>query len=102
MLVPPQEEMKICSFLWVYYGYPTASYEGINVEEMRYHCGAMLAKRDAGSNVHPDLIAGVPDSGIAHAIGYANESKVPFARPSSNIPRPGHAPLCRPTRNREI
>ena len=44
MLVPPQEEMKICSFLWVYYGYPTASYEGINVEEMRYHCGAMLAK----------------------------------------------------------
>ena len=54
--------MKICSFLWVYYGYPTASYEGINVEEMRYHCGAMLAKRDAGSNVHPDLIAGVPDS----------------------------------------
>lgn len=81
MLVPPQEEMKICSFLWVYYGYPTASYEGINVEEMRYHCGAMLAKRDAGSNVHPDLIAGVPDSGIAHAIGYANESKVPFARP---------------------
>ena len=81
MLVPPQKEMKICSFLWVYYGYPTASYEGINVEEMRYHCGAMLAKRDAGSNVHPDLIAGVPDSGIAHAIGYANESKVPFARP---------------------
>ena len=81
MLVPPQEEMKICSFLWVYYGYPTASYEGINVEEMRYHCGAMLAKRDAGSDVHPDLIAGVPDSGIAHAIGYANESKIPFARP---------------------
>ena len=81
MITPPQEEMKICSFLWVYYGYPTASYEGINVEEMRYHCGAMLAKRDAGSNVHPDLIAGVPDSGIAHAIGYANESKVPFARP---------------------
>ena len=80
-LVPPRKKMKICSFLWVYYGYPTASYEGINVEEMRYHCGAMLAKRDAGSNVHPDLIAGVPDSGIAHAIGYANESKVPFARP---------------------
>lgn len=80
-LSAPRKEMKICSFLWVYYGYPTASYEGINVEEMRYHCGAMLAKRDAGSNVHPDLIAGVPDSGIAHAIGYANESKVPFARP---------------------
>ena len=67
MLVPPQEEMKICSFLWVYYGYPTASYEGINVEEMRYHCGAMLAKRDAGSDVHPDLIAGVPDSVINRA-----------------------------------
>ncbi|MDD7739482.1 MAG: amidophosphoribosyltransferase [Fusicatenibacter sp.] len=76
----PKEEMKICSFLWVYYGYPTASYEGINVEEMRYHCGAMLAKRDAGS-VTPDLVAGVPDSGIAHAIGYANEAKIPFARP---------------------
>ena len=80
-LKKPGDKMKICTFLWVYYGYPTASYEGINVEEMRYHCGAMLAKRDAGSDVHPDLIAGVPDSGIAHAIGYANESKIPFARP---------------------
>ena len=80
-LVLPGKEMKICTFLWIYYGYPSSTYEGVNVEEMRYHCGAMLAKRDAGSNVHPDLIAGVPDSGIAHAIGYANESKVPFARP---------------------
>lgn len=79
-MVPPRDEMRICSFLWVYYGYPTASYEGINVEEMRYRCGSMLAKRDAGS-VSPDMVAGVPDSGLAHAIGYANESKIPFARP---------------------
>lgn len=76
----PQEEMKICSFLWVYYGYPTSAYEGVNVEEMRYKCGSMLAKRDRGS-VHPDVVAGVPDSGIAHAIGYANESGIPYARP---------------------
>ena len=79
-LVPPRKKMKICSFLWVYYGYPTSSYEGVNVEEMRYNCGALLAKRDKGS-VDPDIVAGVPDSGIAHAIGYANESGVPFARP---------------------
>ncbi len=75
-----REEMKICSFLWVYYGYPTSSYEGVNVEEMRYKCGSMLAKRD-GDSVHPDVVAGVPDSGIAHAIGYANESGIPYARP---------------------
>ena len=74
------KEMKICSFLWVYYGYPTSSYEGVNVEEMRYRCGSMLAKRDKGT-VEPDIIAGVPDSGLAHAIGYANESGIPFARP---------------------
>lgn len=79
-LVPPGEKMKICSFLWVYYGYPTSSYEGINVEEMRYRCGKMLAMRDEGS-VNPDIVAGVPDSGIAHAIGYSNESKIPYARP---------------------
>ena len=79
----PQDEMRICSFLWVYYGYPTSSYEGINVEEMRYRCGSMLAKRDAvAGNVQPDVVAGVPDSGIAHAIGYANESGIPFASPS--------------------
>lgn len=77
---PPGEEMKICSFLWVYYGYPTSSYEGVNVEEMRYKCGSMLAKRD-GDSVTPDIVAGVPDSGIAHAIGYANESGIPYARP---------------------
>ena len=79
-LQKPGEEMRICSFLWVYYGYPTSTYEGINVEEMRYHCGDMLAKRDKGE-VNPDIVAGVPDSGIAHAIGYANQSGVPFARP---------------------
>ena len=81
-LVKPREEMKICSLLWVYYGYPTSTYEGINVEEMRYECGKKLAQRDAQrENVKPDLVAGVPDSGIAHAIGYANESGIPFSRP---------------------
>ena len=79
-LVQPEEKMRICSFLWVYYGYPTSSYEGVNVEEMRYHCGSMLAKRD-GDSVHPDIVAGVPDSGVAHAIGYSNESGIPYARP---------------------
>lgn len=79
-LAQPGDKMKICSFLWVYYGYPTSSYEGVNVEEMRYHCGSMLAKRDSAS-VHPDIVAGVPDSGVAHAIGYSNESGIPYARP---------------------
>ena len=77
-LVAPGKKMKICTFLWVYYGYPSSSYEGISVESMRYNCGRALARRD---NVHPDIVAGVPDSGIAHAIGYANESGVPFSRP---------------------
>lgn len=76
-LVQPGKDMKICTFLWVYYGYPS-SYEGVSVEEMRYRCGAMLAQRD---NVRPDTVAGVPDSGTAHAIGYANESGIPFSRP---------------------
>lgn len=77
-LASPGKEMKICTFLWVYYGYPSSSYEGISVEQMRYRCGAMLAKRD---HVKPDTVAGVPDSGIAHAVGYANESGIPFSRP---------------------
>ena len=77
---PAREKMRICSFLWVYYGYPTSSYEGVNVEEMRYKCGSMLAKRD-GDSVHPDVVAGVPDFGVAHAIGYANQSGIPYARP---------------------
>lgn len=80
VLSEAREEMKICSFLWVYYGYPTSAYEGVNVEKMRYKCGSMLAKRD-GDSVKPDIVAGVPDSGIAHAIGYANTSGIPYARP---------------------
>ena len=77
-LAQPGKEIKICTFLWVYYGYPSSSYEGVSVEEMRYRCGAMLARRD---DAHPDTVAGVPDSGTAHAIGYANESGIPFSRP---------------------
>lgn len=77
-LVAPGKDMKICTFLWIYYGYPSSSYEGISVEQMRYNCGAMLARRD---DAHPDIVAGVPDSGTAHAIGYANESGIPFSRP---------------------
>ena len=77
-LIQPGKDMKICTFLWVYYGYPSSSYEGVSVEKMRYNCGARLAERD---NVKLDTVAGVPDSGIAHAIGYANVSGVPFSRP---------------------
>lgn len=77
-LIQPGEKMRICTFLWIYYGYPSASYEGISVEKMRYNCGKALAKRD---NVHPDIVAGVPDSGIAHAIGYSNETGIPYSRP---------------------
>lgn len=79
-LQKPGDKMKICTFLWIYYGYPTASYEGVNVEAMRYNCGKYLAMRDKGS-VQPDAVAGVPDSGTAHAVGYANESGIPFTRP---------------------
>ena len=77
---PACEKMRICSFLWVYYGYPTSSYEGVGVEEMRYNCGKLLAQRDDHS-IDVDIVAGVPDSGIAHAICYANESGIPYARP---------------------
>lgn len=77
-LVDPNKKMKVCTFLWVYYGYPSAVYEGVNVEEMRYKCGAAMARRD---NVEADVVAGVPDSGTAHAVGYANESGIPFSRP---------------------
>ena len=77
-LVHPGKEMKICTFLWIYYGYPASSYEGLSVEQMRYNCGALLARRD---DVHPDNVAGVPDSGVAHAIGYSNASGIPFSRP---------------------
>ena len=77
-LVAPGDKMKICTFLWVYYGYPAATYEGVNVEQMRYNCGKLLARRD---NADVDVVAGVPDSGIAHAMGYANETGIPFSRP---------------------
>ena len=72
-------EMKICSFLWVYYGYPTSTYEGINVEVMRNRCGQILASRDSLLDI--DCVAGVPDSGTAHAVGYSNTRHVPFSRP---------------------
>lgn len=78
VITPPGEEMKICTFLWVYYGYPSSSYEGVNVEKMRYQCGDMLARRD---DVQADSVAGIPDSGTPHAIGYANRSGIPFSRP---------------------
>ncbi len=76
----PGRKMKICTFLWIYYGYPCATYEGESVESVRNRCGGMLAMRDKG-DVSLDVVAGVPDSGTAHAIGYCNASGVPFARP---------------------
>ena len=78
VVLPALQEMKICTFLWVYYGYPSSSYEGMNVEQMRCNCGAMLARRD---HTQADTVAGVPDSGTAHAVGYANQSGIPFSRP---------------------
>jgi len=76
--VPPGARMQICAFLWVYYGFPASNYEGINVEAVRNTCGVYLAKRD---DTEIDLVAGIPDSGTGHAIGYANESGVPYRRP---------------------
>lgn len=73
----PGERMQICTFLWVYYGYPSSYYEDINVEECRYRCGAALARNDSGE---VDFVTGVPDSGVAHAIGYSNEKKLPYKR----------------------
>ncbi len=83
VLSEPEKEMKICAFLWTYYGYPTSSYEGVNVETMRYRNGTLLAKadRETGAAQDIDYVGGVPDSGTPHAIGYANESGIPFARP---------------------
>ena len=75
---PPLDAMQICSFLWVYYGYPSSSYEGINVEATRNRCGEALARND---DVEIDLVAGIPDSGTGHSIGYASEAKVPYRRP---------------------
>ena len=74
----PGDKMQICAFLWVYYGYPASSYENINVESVRYRCGQALAKDD---DVEIDFVAGIPDSGIGHGIGYANEKKIPYMRP---------------------
>lgn len=81
-LAEPGEEMHICAFLWSYYGYPTSDYEGINVEAMRYRNGAAIAERDIeqGRSMEIDYVGGVPDSGTPHAIGYANRTKLPFAR----------------------
>ena len=76
--LPPGERMQICSFLWVYYGYPASEYEGLNVEQVRYDCGAAMARHD---RVEVDVVAGIPDSGIGHALGYANERKIPYNRP---------------------
>ncbi len=81
MLVAPGKEMRICTFLWVYYGYPSSGYEGVSVEGMRYNCGKLMAKRDQMTKDQVDIVAGVPDSGTAHAVGYANESGIPFSRP---------------------
>ncbi len=74
----PEKKMQVCSFLWVYYGYPPSYYEGINVDEVRYRCGAAIARRDT---VEADFVAGIPDSGLGHAIGYSNERKIPYMRP---------------------
>ncbi|MBP3601172.1 MAG: amidophosphoribosyltransferase [Alistipes sp.] len=78
-ITPPGNRKQICSFLWVYYGYPSAWYEGINVEECRYRCGAAMAKRD--TDIDPDFAAGIPDSGVGHAVGYSNEKGIPYKRP---------------------
>ncbi len=82
-LAAPGKKMRMCAFLWSYFGYPTSEYEGVSVEAMRYRNGAIIAKHDEKTGVVDDLdyVGGVPDSGTPHAIGYANESKAPFARP---------------------
>lgn len=74
----PGERMQICGFLWVYYGYPASSYEGVNVETVRNRCGAALARKDT---VRVDFVAGIPDSGVGHGLGYASEAGIPFKRP---------------------
>ena len=82
-LAAPGEKMKVCAFMWTYYGYPNSNYEGVNVEQMRCRNGEILAREEAAAGTLPevDYIAGVPDSGLPHAIGYANASHTPFARP---------------------
>ncbi len=78
-VAPAGMRKQICSFLWVYYGYPSAHYEGVNVEDSRYRCGAAMARRD--EDISPDFAAGIPDSGVGHAIGYSNEKRIPYQRP---------------------
>jgi amidophosphoribosyltransferase len=78
VVAPPGDETQICSFLWIYYGYPASTYEGVNAESARNRCGQALARRDC---VEADCVAGIPDSGIGHAIGYAAESGIPYRRP---------------------
>jgi amidophosphoribosyltransferase len=78
VVAPPGEHMQICSFLWIYYGYPASNYEGINTEAARNRCGQALARNH---DVEADCVAGIPDSGIGHAIGYASESGIPYRRP---------------------
>ena len=73
----PYDKMQICAFLWVYYGYPSSCYEDINVEDCRYRCGAALARKD---KVEADFVSGIPDSGIAHAVGYSNQKQIPYKR----------------------
>jgi len=77
-IAPPQDKLRICAFLWIYFGFPASSYQGKNVEVVRNRCGAFLARKD---EIEVDIIAGVPDSGTAHAIGYANQAKIPYCRP---------------------
>jgi len=83
VLSPAGQDMKICAFLWTYYGYPNSNYEGMNVEVMRYRNGEIMARNEIGRGQLPkvDYVAGVPDSGVPHAIGFANRSGKPFARP---------------------
>ena len=81
-VMKPRAEMKICTFMWIYYGFPASSYEGIDVEKARHECGRQLAMRDREhGKVFPDYVTGVPDSGVGHALGYANESGIPYQRP---------------------
>ena len=95
-LAAPGDKMKICAFLWTYYGYPNSNYEGKNVEVMRYRNGEIMARDEEAAGTLPDVdyVAGVPDSGLPHAIGYANHSHKPFARPFVKYTPPGPEASC--------
>lgn len=79
-LVAPRKKCRMCAFMWVYYGFPASSYDGINVEDARYRCGAALARQDVNDK-KVDMVCGVPDSGVAHALGYAQTAGIPYKRP---------------------